>query len=46
MKHLWKAAVMFLGFTAIIYGTTEVWPAANFKNDVNTIKTKTKRDQA
>ena len=46
MKHLWKAAVLFLGVSAILYGTQDVWPGANFKNDVATIKRATASEQA
>ena len=46
MKHLWKAAVLFIGLTAAMYGTKDVWPGANFKTDVATIRRSTISQQA
>ena len=45
MKHLWKAAVLFVGLSAVFYGTKDVWPQAGFANDVAKIQKQTVDEQ-
>jgi hypothetical protein len=45
MKQAWKAIVLFLGLNAVIYGTVDIWPAAEYKSNVDSIKQSTRREQ-
>jgi hypothetical protein len=45
MKYLWQAAVLFLGINAVLYGTREVWPTANYETDISAIQRATALEQ-
>ena len=45
MKHLWKAAVLFITINAILYGTNKVWDSQGFETEIQGIQRQTIQEQ-
>ena len=45
MKHLWKAAVLFVTINAILYGTNKVWDSQQFVTQIQGIQRATIQEQ-
>ena len=45
MKHLWKAAVLFVTINAILYGTNVVWDSGSFTGEIQKIQRATIQEQ-